>query len=112
MRKRRLRVNKWQLAEVFRVHAHTVHLWQKHEGLGVAALVQPGRPGDPALFDGEQAVAWFNVEKSRTHHRRCTLEDLRAIVREDRTSAAGPATETDGNPKTPRRPRAEKRSSR
>jgi len=76
-----MRVDRFTLAKAFNVHPGSVAVWLR-EGLSVA-LVEPGAPGRPALFDGAVALAWLNGRKK--YHRRtpCTLADLRAMVRQD-----------------------------
>jgi len=73
------KADKWALAALFKAHPMSVHSWQKHGGLG-GALISPGGPGKPALFDGARAIEWFRREKLRDGEAAPTLEDLRTIV--------------------------------
>ncbi len=75
-----VRADKWHLARLFQVHASSVHAWQRHEGLGQAALIAQGGPAKPAVFDGRLAIAWFRRKKLRSGETAPTLEDLKAIV--------------------------------
>jgi hypothetical protein len=78
--------DRWQLGRLFKVNPWTIAGPWLHEGL-VDARVQRGRAGQPALFDGARAVAWFNREKARTLGEHKTMrEDLHAVLREDRQS--------------------------
>jgi hypothetical protein len=87
--RRSLHVTRWALARAFGVHPGTISNAWLHEGLR-AALVSPGGPGKPALYDGHQAVEWFNARKARGPSERKTIDDLRAIV-EDAITENGQA---------------------
>jgi hypothetical protein len=61
--KRRLLVTRWDIARALGVHAMSVSLWSRHEGLAAAAMVRCGGPGRPALYDGHYVVRWYNATK-------------------------------------------------
>lgn len=83
--RRPLHVTRWPLARAFGCHPATISNAWLHEGLR-AALVSPGGPGKPALYDGDQAIRWYNAKKARGPFEHKTVADLRAVLREDRQS--------------------------
>ena len=83
-----MRVDRFIIARAFGVHPSSVAAWLR-EGLA-EARVRPGAPGQPALFDAQTALIWLNNRKAYLRRTPCTAADLRAIVHESRTSAAGP----------------------
>jgi hypothetical protein len=82
-------VTRWPLARAFGCHPDTISNAGLHEGLR-EALVTPVGPGKPALYDGDQAIRWYNAKKARGPFEHKTLADLRAVLREDRYPGARP----------------------
>lgn len=76
-----MKLDRWQLAQIFHAHASTIGGPWCREGLAVA-VVEPGGPGRPARYDAKRAIEWFNANKARAHHMApLTLKDVRAAIR-------------------------------
>src|SRR5215469_12013034 len=97
-RRRGPSVDRWALARTFDVHPGTVALWRR-EGLDVA-LIHPGGPGKPAMFDGRVAIRWFNNRKALDGRRwrPRTMADLQAAVKATARLSAPPASTGDDPP--------------
>lgn len=82
-------VDRWDLAVIFKVHASSIHTWQRHEGLAQVALVEAGGPGKPARYDAAKAIEWYARVKLRPGEQAPTIKQIEQLLTRTATDRGG-----------------------